>query len=140
MSESRIYSAVHPSELLHSLCTRLSHSPGIAMTQTLQPSHAIPIFATLSSNWPNASEWATLNSSLGGCLQALRPWAAFCYTSDPLYNAEECQSVLAGYDNDTQAGLHVLYAMYISGILIRIISARGSSRGASVGELGVMWL
>ncbi|KAN0096945.1 hypothetical protein V8E55_001391 [Tylopilus felleus] len=76
------------------------------MTQTLQPPHAIPIFATLSSNWPNASEWATLNSSLGGCLQALRPWAAFCYTSDPLYNAEECQSVLAGYDNDTQAGLY----------------------------------
>ena len=76
---------------------------GVAMVQSLQPPYAIPTFATLSSNWPSNYEWAALNSSVGGRLQALRPWAAVCYTSDPLYDVEACKLVLAGYNNDTQA-------------------------------------
>ncbi|KAF8432968.1 hypothetical protein L210DRAFT_3412981 [Boletus edulis BED1] len=78
-------------------------APSIAIAQVLQAPYATPTFASLSSGaWPNDSEWASLNRSVGGHLQALRPWAAVCYTSDPLYNAEECQLVLSGYDNDTQ--------------------------------------
>ncbi|KAF8555560.1 FAD-binding domain-containing protein [Imleria badia] len=76
------------------------------MAQTLQAPYAIPNFASLSSNtWPAASAWVSLNNSVGGRLQALRPWAAVCYTSDPLYNAKECQPVLSGYGNDTQASV-----------------------------------
>jgi len=44
-----------------------------------------------------------LNTSLGGRLEALRPWAALCYSSDPLFDYEDCQAVLTGYDNDTMA-------------------------------------
>lgn len=77
---------------------------GIAMAQASQVPYAVPTFASLSSNtWPSYSEWASLNGSVGGHLQALRPWAAVCYSSDPLYNLEQCQSVLSGYRNDTQA-------------------------------------
>ncbi|KAG6373898.1 hypothetical protein JVT61DRAFT_6051 [Boletus reticuloceps] len=79
-------------------------APSIAVVQAMQAPYATPAFASLSSStWPSDSEWASLNRSIGGRLQALSPWAAVCYTSDPLYNAEECQSVLSGYDNDTQA-------------------------------------
>ncbi|KAN0096942.1 hypothetical protein V8E55_001388 [Tylopilus felleus] len=61
-----------------------------------------PLLRT-QSIWPSNSEWAPLNHSVSGRLHALRPWAAVCYTSDPLYsNAGECQSVLAGYVNDIQ--------------------------------------
>ena len=115
-------------------------APGIAMVQALQRPYAIPTFATLSSNWPSASAWAALNSSVGGRLQALRPWAAVCYTSDPLYNAEACRSVLAGYDNDTQACIpcirrHVTLLKYPLAS-----SARSSPCGTSMDELGSMWL
>ena len=86
---------------------------GIVMAQTLQAPYAIPTFASLNSNtWPNNAEWASLNNSVGGRLQALRPWAAVCYTSDPLYNLEECQSVLSGYKNDTQAS-SCMYCMLL---------------------------
>lgn len=77
---------------------------GTVMAQALQEPYATPTFASLSSNtWPADSAWDSLNNSVGGRLQALRPWAAVCYTSDPLYNAEKCQSVLSGYVNDAQA-------------------------------------
>lgn len=90
------------------LKTLLFATPGIAMAQTLQPSYAIPTFASLShSNWPSDSKWAALNNSVGGLLQTLRPWAAVCYSSDPLYNGEECQSVLARYVNDTEVCLFI---------------------------------
>ncbi|KAG6373897.1 hypothetical protein JVT61DRAFT_6050 [Boletus reticuloceps] len=79
-------------------------APIIAIAQVLQAPYATPTFASLSSGaWPSDSEWASLNRSIGGRLQALSPWAAVCYTSDLLYDAEECQLVLSGYDNDTQA-------------------------------------
>lgn len=72
---------------------------GTVMAQALQEPYATPTFASLSSNtWPADSAWDSLNNSVGGRLQALRPW-----TSDPLYNAEKCQSVLSGYVNDAQA-------------------------------------
>ena len=83
-------------------------APAMAMAYTLQAPYAVPTFASLSSNtWPDYSEWASLNRSLDGRLQTLRPWAAVCYTSDSLYNAEECQSVLSGYRNDTQVCLDI---------------------------------
>ncbi|KAH7887248.1 hypothetical protein F5I97DRAFT_2072648 [Phlebopus sp. FC_14] len=69
---------------------------------TLQPPYATPTFASPSSNdWPSASEWQSLNDSVGGRLQALRPWAAVCYSSDPSFNMGECDDVVSGYDNDT---------------------------------------
>ncbi|KAG8219079.1 hypothetical protein J3R82DRAFT_4838 [Butyriboletus roseoflavus] len=84
--------------------TLLVAVPGITMAQVLQAPYAVPIFASVSSNsWPHDSNWTSLNDSVGGHLQVLRPWAAVCYTSDPFYNPEECQSVLLGYRNDTQA-------------------------------------
>ena len=111
-------------------------APAMAMAYTLQPPYAVPTFASLSSStWPDYSEWASLNASVGGRLQALRPWAAVCYTSDPLYNAEECQSVLLGYKNDTQVCFNMDYVLRI---LTPGMSARSRSRGASVAELGVV--
>ncbi|KAG2339377.1 FAD-binding domain-containing protein [Suillus weaverae] len=71
-------------------------------TTGLQAPYDTPEFVSLSSKkWPSASEWASLNASLGGRLENLRPWAAICYSSDPLFDYEECQTVLTGYDNDT---------------------------------------
>lgn len=88
--------------------TLLLVAPSMAIAQALQAPYAIPNFTSLSNNtWPSSSEWASLNSSVRGRLQALRPWAAVCYTSDPLYNPEECQSVLSGYDNDKQACFNI---------------------------------
>lgn len=71
-------------------------------TTALQAPYGTPEFVSLSSKqWPSASKWASLNASLGGRLDILRPWAAVCYSSDTLFNYEECQTVLKGYDNDT---------------------------------------
>ncbi|KAG1721265.1 uncharacterized protein EDB91DRAFT_1064471 [Suillus paluster] len=70
----------------------------------LQAPYSIPDFVSLSSKqWPSTSKWASLNTSLGGRLEVLRPWAAVCYLSDALYDYEKCQAVLTGYDNDTMA-------------------------------------
>ena len=44
--------------------------------------------------------WAALNTTLGGRLQALRPWAAVCYTEDPLYDTAKCMAVMSNYTND----------------------------------------
>ncbi|KIJ69686.1 hypothetical protein HYDPIDRAFT_104282 [Hydnomerulius pinastri MD-312] len=66
------------------------------------PPYAVPSFASPSShNWPSASAWEALNTSVSGKLQALRPWAAVCYSYDPLFDPEKCQTVISGYDNDT---------------------------------------
>ncbi|KAH7887251.1 hypothetical protein F5I97DRAFT_806781 [Phlebopus sp. FC_14] len=66
------------------------------------PPYATPEFAIPSSDsWPSHPQWAALNTSVGGKLQHLRPWAAVCYSSDPRFDVEECQTVLLGYDNDT---------------------------------------
>ncbi|KAF8434533.1 hypothetical protein L210DRAFT_3649035 [Boletus edulis BED1] len=52
-------------------------APSIAIAQVLQAPYAIPTFTSLSSGaWPSDSEWDSLNRSVGGRLQALRPWAA----------------------------------------------------------------
>ncbi|KAH0836360.1 hypothetical protein J3R83DRAFT_7913 [Lanmaoa asiatica] len=65
------------------------------------PPYADPNQVTLgTSSWPGASTWAALNSTLGGRLQALRPWAAVCYIEDPLYDPAECTTVLSNYTND----------------------------------------
>lgn len=77
----------------------LFSTSGIA---NLQAPYDTPEFVSFSSKkWPSASEWASLNASLGGRLENLRPWAAVCYSSDPLFDYDECQTVLTGYDNDT---------------------------------------
>ncbi|KIJ69685.1 hypothetical protein HYDPIDRAFT_78799 [Hydnomerulius pinastri MD-312] len=67
----------------------------------LEAPYAIPTYVSLGSpDWPLAPQWESLNSSLGGKLEALRPWAAVCYTSDPLYDPEKCQAVISNYNND----------------------------------------
>ncbi|KIJ10985.1 hypothetical protein PAXINDRAFT_119222 [Paxillus involutus ATCC 200175] len=72
-----------------------------AKAALLEPPYAIPTFAsTGSASWPAELEWQSLNASVGGKLQTLRPWAAVCYTSDPSYDAEKCQAVLSNYNND----------------------------------------
>lgn len=107
------------------------------MAYTLQPPYAVPTFASLSSNtWPRYTGQASLNNSVSGRLQTFRPWAAVCYTSDPLYSAEECLSVLSGYENDTQACLNINRALRV---LTLGTSVQSGSRIASVTELGVVW-
>ncbi|KAH7887250.1 hypothetical protein F5I97DRAFT_2007649 [Phlebopus sp. FC_14] len=72
-----------------------------ATATTLQSPYAIPTYAnTDDTTWPAASKWEALNCSVGGKLEALRPWAAVCYTSDPWYDPEKCQAVLNNYNND----------------------------------------
>lgn len=72
-----------------------------AHEQTLEAPYAVPNYVTLdSSAWPSASAWATLNATLGGRLQTLRPWAAVCYAEDPLYDPVKCKTVLSNYTND----------------------------------------
>ncbi|KAG9318947.1 hypothetical protein JVU11DRAFT_1062 [Chiua virens] len=56
-------------------------------------------YAAGNFSWPSASAWTVLNDTVSGRLQALRPWAAVCYTDDPLYDLVECQAVLSGYTN-----------------------------------------
>jgi hypothetical protein len=74
--------------------------PG-AREQILEAPYTVPSYVTLeSSAWPSASTWAALSSTLGGRLQALRPWAAVCYTEDPLYDLVKCQSVLSNYTDE----------------------------------------
>ncbi|KAN0091547.1 hypothetical protein V8E55_005113 [Tylopilus felleus] len=76
-----------------------------ALAQTLQDPYAIPNYVTLgSSSWPDELGWAALNTTLGGRLQALRPWAAVCYTEDPLYDTAKCMAVMSNYTNDHARG------------------------------------
>ena len=74
--------------------------PG-AREQILEDPYAVSNYVTLeSSAWPPAPTWAALNSTLRGRLQALRPWAAVCYTEDPLYDPVKCKTVLSNYTNE----------------------------------------
>jgi len=78
-------------------------------TTAFQAPYNIPEFvSSLSNSWPSASKWRSLNTSLGGRLEVLRPWGAVCYSSDPLFDYENCQAVLSGYDNDTTVGRTLL--------------------------------
>ncbi|KAG6374632.1 hypothetical protein JVT61DRAFT_3996 [Boletus reticuloceps] len=79
--------------------------PEFLATETREQAHEAsyknPNYVTLGSpSWPSASSWETLNSTLGGRLQALRPWAAVCYTEDPLYDPDKCKTVLSNYTNE----------------------------------------
>ena len=86
-----------------------------ALAQTLQDPYAIPNYVTLgSSSWPDQSVWGTLNSTLGGRLQALRPWAAVCYTEDPLYDTAKCLAVMSNYTNDHAVCVLVSHVVHIS--------------------------
>ena len=77
-----------------------------ALPQILQAPYTIPSYVTLQdSSWPTPSTWAALNSTLGGRLRALRPWAAVCYTNDPLYDLAKCKTVLSSYTNDHTVSL-----------------------------------
>lgn len=110
----------------------LFFSSGIA---TLQAPYDTPEFVSFSSKkWPSASEWASLNASLGGRLENLRPWAAVCYSSDPLFDYDECQTVLTGYDNDTVASRAFFFNTRILSIPLKLAGKR--SGGSAVGELG----
>ncbi|KAF8142138.1 hypothetical protein EV363DRAFT_1249340 [Boletus edulis] len=76
--------------------------PEFLATETReQASYTNPNYVTLGSpSWPSASRWETLNSTLGGRLQTLRPWAAVCYIEDPLYDPDKCKTVLSNYTNE----------------------------------------
>lgn len=43
--------------------------------------------------WPSEQQWQSLNSSIDGNLQAIRPIASVCH--DPTYDHEACQEVTA---------------------------------------------
>jgi hypothetical protein len=47
------------------------------------------------ADWPTAKEWTLLNTTLGGALLRPEPLAAACYPNDPLFNAEQCNLLLA---------------------------------------------
>lgn len=98
-------------------------------TAALQAPYNTPEFVSLSSDsWPSASKWQSLNASLGGRLEILRPWAAVCYFSDPLFDYGKCQAVLTGYDNDTTASqtpvLLILQTLTIPPIFISAKACR----------------
>ena len=77
-----------------------------ALPQIHHAPYAIPNYVGFrDSSWPSPSTWAALNSTLGGRLQALRPWAAVCYTNDPLYDPAKCKTVLSNYTNDHTVSL-----------------------------------
>ena len=77
-----------------------------SLGQRLQAPYAVPNYVAIEgSAWPSASTWVALNGTLGGRLQALRPWAAVCYTEDPLYDPVKCKTVLSNYTNDHTVGL-----------------------------------
>ena len=79
--------------------------PGVR-EQILEPPYVIRNYVTLeSSTWPSASTWAALNGTLGGRLESLRPWAAVCYTGDPLYDPVKCKTVLSNYTNEYTVSL-----------------------------------
>ncbi|KIJ66529.1 hypothetical protein HYDPIDRAFT_26869 [Hydnomerulius pinastri MD-312] len=70
-------------------------------TVALEPPYAVPNFAAPgSSSWPSPAAWQALNTSVEGRLEALTPWAAVCYTSDPLFDPTKCQTVLSNYNDD----------------------------------------
>ena len=72
-----------------------------ALAQILEAPYAVSNYVTLgSAAWPSASTWAALNGTLGGRLESLRPWAAVCYTEDPLYDLAKCKTVLSNYTNE----------------------------------------
>ena len=80
-----------------------------SLAQILEAPYAVPNYITLeSSAWPSTSTWVALNSTLDGRLQALRPWAAVCYTEDPLYEPVKCKTVLSNYTNDQTVSLLLL--------------------------------
>lgn len=86
--------------------------PGAQEQIVFEAPYAVPNYVTLeSSSWPSASTWATLNSTLGGRLQTLRPWAAVCYTEDPLYDLAKCKTVLSNYTNEYTASLFIRLAL-----------------------------
>jgi hypothetical protein len=88
-----------------------------SLAQILEAPYAVPNYVALEgSAWPSASTWAALNSTLGGRLQALRPWAAACYTEDPLYDPVECKTVLSNYTND-----HTVCLVSLSGSIFTIL-------------------
>jgi hypothetical protein len=44
-------------------------------------------------NWPSHSDWAGLNTTIGGVLLKPDPPAAPCHVSHPAYNLEKCDEV-----------------------------------------------
>ncbi|KAJ3392291.1 hypothetical protein HDU84_004556 [Entophlyctis sp. JEL0112] len=48
-----------------------------------------------SSCWPSASTWAAFNSSIGGRLATVTPWASPCFLSN--YNSGACTEVINSY-------------------------------------------
>ena len=94
-SRSSFLSLLVPLSLVAGALPQIHHAP-----------YAIPNYVAFQdSSWPSPSTWAALNSTLGGRLQALRPWAAVCYTNDPLYDLAKCKTVLSKYTNDHAVSL-----------------------------------
>jgi hypothetical protein len=50
-----------------------------------------------SPNWPSASSWANLNSSLSGKLLTPTPPGAVCHPNQPTYNASLCPTIAADW-------------------------------------------
>ncbi|KAF9226963.1 hypothetical protein BS17DRAFT_765085 [Gyrodon lividus] len=84
--------------LLSPLCLLGLIGPAVS----LQAPYAISNFASSAHHeWPSPAQWQALNGSFGGRLEALKPWAAVCYSSDPLFDRGKCEGVLSDYRSDT---------------------------------------
>ena len=66
----------------------------IAVLAACSPSTAAVCKSTpLDSDWPQASEWAALNRTLGGVLLQTRPIASACYPGNPFNSTLSCNEV-----------------------------------------------
>ncbi|THY60335.1 FAD-binding domain-containing protein [Aureobasidium pullulans] len=66
----------------------------IAVLAACSPSTAAVCKSTpLDSDWPQASEWAALNRTLGGVLLQTRPVASACYPGNPFNSTLSCNEV-----------------------------------------------
>lgn len=51
------------------------------------------------TGWPAPSDWATLNTTVGGVLLKPDPPAAPCHASHPAYNLEKCSYIKSQWNN-----------------------------------------
>ncbi|KAF2638743.1 FAD-binding domain-containing protein [Massarina eburnea CBS 473.64] len=64
------------------------------------------------SCWPSSTEWATLNTTLGGALIRGIPPASVCYPSQPDYSSEACAFVHSQWFNSTWHAAHPISIDY----------------------------
>ena len=66
-------------------------------TNITKESFYSPIQLPSDPCWPPSQEWAFLNETISGRLIRTVPLASVCYKSEPNYNQESCNRVLANW-------------------------------------------